>query len=474
MRQEKAKVGLVGVGLDTYWGQFPELLPRLLSYQDGISDRLKHMNISVINVGMIDIPQKAVDAALQLKKADVEFVFLFISTYALSSTILPIAQQVAKPIIMLNLQPVAAIDYKRVNSLGDRGKMTGEWLAHCQACSVPEFASVFNRAGIRYDIVTGYLSDEMAWREIKSWVDAACVMYGMRNNRLGVLGHYYCGMLDVYTDLTQQSAVFGTHVELLEMCELKAYRDAVTEIEIQAKLEEFSSEFDIEASCEIDELRRAARTSVALDKIVNAHHLGSMAYYYEGFQGNDYEDIVTSVIAGNTLLTGCGIPVAGECEIKNAQAMKIMSLLGAGGSFAEFYAMDFEDDVVLLGHDGPAHFAIAEEKVKLAPLPLYHGKPGKGLSIQMTVKSGDITLLSVCEGKSGVFLLAAEGEAVQGETLHIANTNSRYRFASGARSFIDNWSKAGPSHHCAIGIGHKLNELKKLAFLLNIPIVVVD
>lgn len=315
MRQEKAKVGLVGVGLDTYWGQFPELLPRLLSYQDEISDRLKHMNISVINVGMIDTPQKAVDAALQLKRQMWSLFFIYFDLCAFFDY-LPIAQQVAKPIIMLNLQPVAAIDYKRVNSLGDRGKMTGEWLAHCQACSVPEFASVFNRAGIRYDIVTGYLSDEMAWREIKSWVDAACVMYGMRNNRLGVLGHYYCGMLDVYTDLTQQSAVFGTHVELLEMCELKAYRDAVTEIEIQAKLEEFSSEFDIEASCEIDELRRAARTSVALDKIVNAHHLGSMAYYYEGFQGNDYEDIVTSVIAGNTLLTGCGIPVAGECEIK--------------------------------------------------------------------------------------------------------------------------------------------------------------
>lgn len=117
--------------------------------------------------------------------------------------------------------------------------MTGEWLAHCQACSTPEFACVFNRAGIKYDILTGYLEEPYVWNEIENWIDAARAVQGMRNNRMGILGHYYCGMLDVYTDITRQSFTFGTHIELLEMCELKAYRDAVTEDERTAKRLEF-------------------------------------------------------------------------------------------------------------------------------------------------------------------------------------------------------------------------------------------
>ena len=465
------KVGLFGIGLDTYWAQFGGLLDNLLNYQEQIKNRIAGFGVEVIDAGMVDNSEKAQQAGDFLKSNDVEIIFLYVSTYALSSTVLPIAAKLKVPVIILNLQPVARLDYDKFNQLGDRGKMTGVWLEHCQACSVPEIASVFNRSGIRYDFVTGYMQDDEAWREIEAWAQAAHVVKAMRKNRLGILGNYYCGMIDVYTDLTKQSAVFGTHIEILEMCELKRHRDEASTAEIEAKVKEFQQTFNVVPECEDYEVLRAAQTSVALDKLVAAHKLGSMAYYYEGQQGNDYENIATSVIAGNTLLTGRNIPVAGECEVKNAQAMKIMAEFGAGGSFSEFYLMDFEDDIVMLGHDGPAHFAIAEGEVKLVPLPIYHGKPGKGLSIQMTVKYGPVTLLSVVENKDGIFLLVAEGESVSGPTLEIGNTNSRYKFSIGAKDFMNHWSKQGPAHHCAIGVGHIADKLEKLAYLLNIPSV---
>lgn len=464
-------VGLFGIGLDTYWAQFEGLEEKLLGYLEQIARKMDSPKIRVINAGMVDNSQKAREAGELLKRENVEIVFLYISTYALSSTVLPVAQIAKAPFVMLNLQPTAAVDYAAFNTLGDRGKMTGEWLSYCQACSVPEIASVFNQTGIHYDIVTGHLEDREAWDEIDAWLDAAYVSRVVKTTRFGILGHYYCGMLDVYTDVTKQAAVFGSHYELLEMCELKQLRDSVTEERIREKLSDFRVSFDVSPECSETELRRTALTSCALDALVRRHDLGAMAYYYEGAPGNDYEDIATSVIAGNSLLTARNIPVAGECEVKNAMAMKIMDTFDCGGSFSEYYAMDFNEDVVLLGHDGPAHFAIAEGRVGLVPLPVYHGKPGCGLSIQMTVKHGPVTLLSVVEGKEGVFLLYAEGESAPGPVFEIGNTNSRYKFPLSAKEFVNRWSKMGPAHHCAIGVGHIGEKLEKLAKIIGIEAV---
>ncbi len=468
-----SRIGLFSIGLDAYWPQFADIYDRLTRYNQLIAKRLAQSTPSVINLGLIDTPEKAQEAGHQFRREDVDLIFLHAATYALSSTVLPVVRRAKVPVIILNLAPGPAIDYAAFNRMRDRGRMTGEWLAWCGACPVPEIANVFQRAGIPFFQVTGTLDDDpAAWNEIQEWIDAAHVAHVLEGNRLGLMGHYYGGMLDIYSDLTRQLAVFGGHIEMLEVEQLAGLRESVTPPEIEERVRLFSDLFDIESGCPPEELQRCARTSVALDRLVAAHSLTSLAYYYRGTGNSANEEAISSIILGNSLLTARGIPVAGEYEIKNVQAMKIMDAFGAGGSFSEYYAVDFTDDVVLMGHDGPGHIAIADGKTKVRPLGIYHGKVGHGLSVEMSVKHGPVTLLSVIQTACGnTKLLYAEAESVPGPILEIGNTNSRYRFSLGAREFVNAWNAQGPAHHCAIGVGHISSKIEKLGALLGLQTV---
>ena len=142
------------------------------------------------------------------------------------------------------------------------------------------------------------------------------------------MGHYYGGMLDIYTDPTQQCAVFGGHMELIEVDELAALRAEVTDAADQGSRRAVPRE--VRRSVRLSARRnwrgpRARR--VALDRLVEMHDLGSLAYYYMGTGNAANEDAISSIILGNSLLTARGMPVAGEYGVKNVQAMKIMDTL---------------------------------------------------------------------------------------------------------------------------------------------------
>ena len=368
------RIGLFGIGLDTYWPQFAGLMERLEGYVQRVARKLARPGVEVVSLGLVDMPEKALAAGHQCRQADVDLIFLHVTTCALSSTVLPVVRRAKVPVIILNLAPEAAMDDAVFNRMGDRTAMTGEWLAYCSACPVPEIANVFNRARIEFHQITGMLGDDPAcWNEVDDWIEAARVAHVTAHHRLGLMGHYYGGMLDIYSDLTLQCAHFGGHMEIIEVDELAALRREVTAGQIAERVAHFHEKFDVQPDCAVEEQERAARTSVALDRLAAVHDLGSLAYYYMGTGNAENEDAISSIILGTSLLTARGIPVAGEYEVKNAQAMKILDSFGVGGSFTEYYAMDFREDIVIMGHDGPGHIATAEGRTKVRPLT--QGKP---------------------------------------------------------------------------------------------------
>lgn len=469
------RVGLVGLGLEAYWSQFKGLEQRLLGYLGEVERLISADDRIVVNFGLVDTPEKALGAAHRCRREEVEILLVYVTTYALSATVLPLIKRAGVPVLLLNLQPTAAIDYDRVNAMESRTAMTGEWLAYCSSCPVPEIANVLCRLGISFYQVTGMLHDDpIVARELEEWLRAAMVVHTLAHSRLGLMGHYYGGMLDIATDLVQVSGRFGLHIEMLEVDELSARRRDFNDDALSDRVTEFRRFFAVGEDCSAAELSRAARTSIALDRLVAERELDLLAYFYKGSGVAENEDTMSSIILGTSMLTGRGVPVAGEYEVKNVVAMKIMDLLGVGGSFTEYYAVDFAEDLVLMGHDGPGHIGIAQDRIKVRPLHVYHGKLGTGLSVEMSVKHGPVTLLSIVEDREcGFLLLMAEGESVPGATLEIGNTNSRYRFAPGARGFIEAWNSHGPAHHCAVGLGHVASQLKKVASLLGLPAVQV-
>ena len=428
-----ARVGTFSIGLAAYWPQFLALKDRLEAYRCTIENRLASYDAQVISAGLVDTPQAAQSAAQLFQREDVDLILCHAATYATSSQVLPAVQRTTAPVLILNLQPAAALDYATCD--------TAEWLANCSACCVPEIANAFARARIPFHVVSGQLhGDPAAWREIEEWCRAAAVARALRRARIGFLGHTYPGMLDMYADFTLVHALLGAHIELLEMDDLAARLPAADAPETAAKLAAARDTFAIDPSVPPAGLEFAAQTAVALDRLVADHSLDALTYYYRGLDGNDFERLGASLILGNTLLTARGIPAAGEGDLKTCLAMLILDRLGAGGSFTEFYAMDFRDQFVLMGHDGPGHIAISDRRPILRGLGVYHGKRGAGVSVEFKVKTGPVTILGVTQTAEGSLkLIAAEGESLPGPILQIGNTNSRLRFSQPPAEFVNRW-----------------------------------
>lgn len=460
----KARIGLFAVGLAAYWDQFPGLKERLERYYQHIVSELSQF-ADVVEMGLIDKAQDAHAAGTRIAGENVDLLICHTATYATSSQVLPIVQQAKVPVLVLNLQPTSSLDYPNID--------TGEWLANCSTCCVPEISNAFHRAGIDFQVVSGMLyNDERVWSKLFEWCQAATAVRVLRGARFGFLGHTYPGMLDMYSDFTQHHAQLGAHIEVLEMCDLQERVNAASDGDINAKLDEVQATFNVADNAHADDLRWASQVAVGLDKLVADFELDGLAYYYRGVGGNEYEQIGAALGVGNTLLTARGIPAAGEGDLKNAVAMKIMDVLGAGGSYTEFYAMDFDDNFVLMGHDGPGHIAISDQKPLLRGLDLFHGKSGSGVSVEFNVKTGPVTILGCTQTRQGdLKFLYAQGESIPGPIMQIGNTNSRIRFHLEPADFVDAWCAQAPTHHCALGVGHVAGQLEKFGRLKGMAAV---
>ena len=493
---KKPRIGIYTMGLKHYWGQFPGLRERLIDYGEFIEEKISGFaDAEVFNYGLVDCEEEGKKAGEYFNANNVDLVFAHAATYVTSASVLPVHQICKALVVILNLQPAARINYEKTT--------TGEWLAHCGACPVPEIANTLHRANIPHHIVNGLLGLDQtpgisltneatkdrpeavkAWKQIEEWVLAASVKSGLSNARFGFLGNTYSGMLDMYSDFTMFQAQTGSHIEILEMCDLDRMLKQVTEKEVEEKKKEIKEFFVISKNSAADPLAKeptpeqldwSARVAAAQERLVKEYDLDALTYYYHGAPGGEYEKLQGGFIVGHSLLTAKGIPCAGEGDLKTCLAMKICDIVGKGGSYCEIVVTDYEDGTILLGHDGPFHLEIAKGKPILRGMGLYHGKQGTGVSVEAKVRSGDITTVGVTQTVEGKLkMIVTEAESTDGTIMTIGNTQTPVKFKKDPDAYMDEWFAEAPTHHFAMAVGHNAPLLEKIADILKVECVVLD
>lgn len=471
-----AKIAYFAVIHGIYFEQFPGLEENLRRYHRELLEKIQANNVEVVDFGFVDSSEKAFEVANEIQKISPDVCFCNMITYATSSVFAPIMKSVNAPMVLLALQPRSAMDYTKANTFMQ--------LENDNICSVPEFTGVAIRFGKKIaDIIIGTLyDDEEADKQIADWCDVAIVLHALKGARLGLMGHVLEAMYDMHCDPTALSAAFGVHVPLIEIEDLVECYNEVTEEEIAAKVALINEEFEMPnpvsdpVTCKLTEtdLLNSAKGAAALDRLVKKFNLNGMAYYYEGKEGSIQRKVATSLIVGNSILNAQGTPMCGEFDIKTNLAMYIMDQLDIGGSFAELHPFDFNDNTILIGHDGPHHIKIANGKPILRSLIKYHGKPGSGASVEFKLKEGPITMLGITQTHDGRFkFVIGEGYSKVGPIPPTGNTNTRGYFPPDTKDFIKRWCMEGPTHHYALGLGHKAETIRKIADSLGIESVIV-
>lgn len=454
-RMPLPRIGLLPTGHEIYWSQFPGLRDKCMLLRADLRKRLEKIG-TVIGPDLVDTPEKAVAAGELFRKEKVDLVFVFPLGYTTGMVMAPAVQGLDVPIRLLNAHPDRSYDYKTAD--------TAEYLYHEGPCCIPEYAGTLAALGRSFKVRTGHFGDPRLWKEITADCVGAAAGRMFRSLNFGVIGNTYTNMTDMPTDEHRVLRATGRLLKRPEVEEVEEAYAAVTADELRAMTRQLRELYDVDPSVTDAHMEQSARIAVAYDKVVVKHDINAFGYYWWGVKESITQLRSQSALAVSRL-AALGRPGVTEGDVKTAMALKIMDLLGAGGMFVEFFAMNFDDPHLLVGHDGPANVNMAEGRPRLQHLTVHHGKTGHGLGIDFKVRKGPVTLLNLTQFNAGESfkLIMAVGEVTEGDLLNIGNPNCRIKLPMPLQDFFEGWCQQGPCHHLALGIGDQSLELSAFA-----------
>jgi L-arabinose isomerase len=464
-RTVRPRIGLLPTGHFYYWDQFPGLKARGQRMYTSLCERLGQIG-EVVAPDLVDTREKAAQAGefFRVERPDIVLVFPF--GYTTGMCVVPAVRDLSCPIRIVNAHEDSSYDYTTAD--------TEVYLHHEGVCCIPEYSYALKSIGKTFRVRTGHFGDERLWAEIRDDCMGAAVARAFRGLNFGVIGETYTDMADMAIDEQRLLNVTGKLLVRPEVEEIEEAFARVTDDETREMLDELRTMYDVDETVRDEHMEISARLAVAYDAVVTKHDVSGFGFYWWG----EKDSVITlrsEAALAVSRLAALGRPGVTEGDVKTAMAMKIMDLLGAGGMFVEFFAMDFDENFILMGHDGPANVNLANGRPRLRHLDVHHGKSGQGLGIDFDIRQGPVTLLNLTQTDAdGTFkLICSVGEVVAGPVLRIGNPNCRVRVQQPIHDFMEDWCQQGPSHHIALGLGDRRGEIDSFAEAMGMEFVAV-
>lgn len=459
----RAKIGLLPTGHHYYWDQYPRLKQMGLRMYEGLQTLLEPL-ADIVAPELVDTPEKSREAGVLFAREDVDMVVVFPFGYTPSMDMLPALQANDVPVRILNAHEDRSYEYATAD--------TTDYLHHEGVCCVPELAGSLVNAGRKFKVRTGAFDDARLQQELRADFAGVAAARALRQMNIGLIGQVYPGMSDMPIDETRLLRVTGRMLVRPEVEEIENAFHQVTEDQLEEMFTQFHTMYEVDRTVTREHMRFSAQVAVAYDTIIHKYDISAFGYYWWG-----EDELITQLRAQSGLavsrLAALGRPGVTEGDVKTAMAMKILDLLGGGGMFVEFFAMDLNENSILMGHDGPSNISVAQGAPRLMHLDTHHGKSGHGLGIDFDMPEGPVTLLNLTQFDAGdtFKLIYTIGEIIPGTILQIGNPNARVKISQPLHEFIDAWCQQGPSHHIALGLGDHAEALEAFAEAMRFPIV---
>jgi len=461
----KPKIGLfVTALLEDDYNKTGHMRPKMAEATGRLAKLLAPYG-EIVNPGFVEYEPDAENATSIFNSAGVDLIIAIELAYQKGIIPMRTLLRVNAPILVWNTQQIRRLpEDADFDLIMENSGMAG----------LPELTSALIRSGRRFELLTSHLNDPSGLAQIEQYAAAAGVVRALETTRIGMVGHPFEGMTDLMVDYLSLRDVVGPVVWPIEPEKIALAMEKVESKRLKEFTQAQAKLYDASGIDE-SEFEHSGRLALAMLDVAREGNFDALATFDQIWLTDPRIGVIPSY--GTGYLCSQHIPVATEADVTTLIAMVILQELAGEVTFLENYVIDFDNDAIILSHDGHGNPALANnpKEVRIKPSIYYEGVKGKGAGLEFAYAPGDVTLLSLIPlGEGDWRLIVGEGESLPMTPRPVAAPQMLFKYKNGnITEFCDRWLLAGAPHHMALCYGHLADKIEKLGRFLDVDVVYV-